>query len=228
MEKDRKRVAIFGGTSGLGRAIAERYQEDGADVTVLSRQAKRAGQDVPGRRINVDVRNATSVARAFEEMDRSGTPDVVVNAAGKGLRKRVTESTPEEEADIIATNLQGVMNTTREAGRRMRQKGQGTIVNVGSTSGLKSRPNESAYAAAKAGVTNYTRTARDELRPDGVAVVGAYPGGMDTPFWDETDPTQDRSGYMNPTDVARKIVDYASRADLLNTNQEIVIERRKQ
>lgn len=220
-----KHIAIFGGSSGLGQALAERLDNDGANVTILSRDAIGANPKIPGRRINVDVTNASSVEAVFKNMDREGEIDIVINAAGHGLRARASQTTPEQTAKVVCVDLLGVIYTSREAAKRMERRKSGIIVNVGSTSGLKPRLNESSYVAAKWGVTGYTRSLRMELNPEGVAVVLANPGGMDTPFWDKADPTQNLNGFMNPRNVANKIVDYILQPNLLQTEQEILIER---
>ena len=221
-----KRVAIFGGTSGLGLALAERMARDGADVVVISRRQKHL--DTPLRQMNhCDVSDAASVSRTFELIDKHGEPDIVINAAGVGLRRPTSQITPNEVDTLIGTDLVGVINTSREAAKRMERRGKGIIVNIGSTTGTKPRANETVYAAAKWGVTGFTRSLKLELNPKGIAVVLANPGGMDTSFWEKADSTQDRSGFMDAKSVADKIADYISQPNLLQTDQEILIERQK-
>jgi NAD(P)-dependent dehydrogenase (short-subunit alcohol dehydrogenase family) len=166
-----KRVLITGGASGIGRATAQRFLEEGAEVAVLDRDARsceRLQAELPGvRRVIVaDVSDAEAVARAFDEVDDLwGGLDVLINNAGISIRHPFLDITAEEWQRVAGVNLHGVFYVAQQAARRMKKAGSGVILNMGSTNGLVGTPFYADYNAAKAGVIELTRTMALELAP---------------------------------------------------------------
>jgi NAD(P)-dependent dehydrogenase (short-subunit alcohol dehydrogenase family) len=182
-----KRVLITGGASGIGRATAQRFLEEGAEVAVLDRDARsceRLQAELPGvRRVIVaDVSDAEAVARAFDEVDDLwGGLDVLINNAGISIRHPFLDITAEEWQRVAGVNLHGVFYVAQQAARRMKKAGSGVILNMGSTNGLVGTPFYADYNAAKAGVIELTRTMALELAP-AVRVVAICPGYVLTPM----------------------------------------------
>jgi meso-butanediol dehydrogenase/(S,S)-butanediol dehydrogenase/diacetyl reductase len=182
-----KRVLITGGASGIGRATAQRFLEEGAQVVVLDRDAggcERLRAELPGLRgvLVADVSRADEVARAFDELDRlCGGPDVLINNAGISIRHTFLDITAEEWQQVVGVDLNGVFYVAQQAARRMVAAGGGVILNMGSTSGLRGHPYYADYNAAKAGVILLSRTMALELAPT-VRVLAVCPGYVLTPM----------------------------------------------
>lgn len=183
----KKRVLITGGASGIGRATAARFLEEGSQVMVLDRDAagcERLRNEFPSLSgtLVADVADPDAVARAFGELDASWQGlDVLINNAGISLRHAFLDITPEEWQRVMGVDLTGVFYVAQQAARRMRTAGSGVIINMGSTNGLVGHPFYADYNAAKAGVIQLTRTMALELAPT-VRVLAVCPGYVLTPM----------------------------------------------
>lgn len=169
-------VAVTGGASGIGKAIAEAFRANGDRVAVLDRAD---AADV----IRVDVADEDSVRGAFSSVrERFGTVDVLVNSAGL-----LTES-PVEDMDLatwnetISVDLTGVFLCAREVLKPMRAQGWGRIINVASQLGIKGGVGLGHYSAAKAGVIGFTKALALEVAADNVLVNSIAPGPIETPL----------------------------------------------
>lgn len=176
------RVAIVtGAAQGLGRAMAEKLDDEGATVIVADLNAdgaeQAAGALERGRAIECDVSSQESVgAMVAEVLDEHGKVDALVNNAA------IVPFIPWEEVDldhwqtIIGTNLTGVYLCSRAVWEPMREAGYGRIVNIASNTVLAGTPNMAAYVAAKGGVWTFTRALATEVGKDGITVNAVAPG----------------------------------------------------
>ncbi len=172
------RVAVVtGGSRGIGRAIAEAFLAAGADVVVCGRNEPPV-EDLPSavdaggatRRaefVTADVRRpdqASSVMTAAN--DRFGRLDVLVNNAGGSPEVPAAEASPRFSESIVALNLMAPLYCAQAANAIMQeQPEQGSIVNIGSVSGIRPSPGTAAYGAAKAGLVNLTQSLAIEWAP---------------------------------------------------------------
>ena len=166
----------------MGLGIAEMLAAEGAQVMLVGRSEAKVkaeterlaglGYAIDGRAL--DVRDAAAMAEAYAAAASSdGRLDIAVQAAGVVYPGSIAEAEPTEWADVIGTNVLGVMYGSREALRRM--SAGATIVNVSSTSGRE--PSKvAAYCASKYAVTGFTECLRREAAPLGVRVVCLEPG----------------------------------------------------
>lgn len=182
-----KNVLVTGGASGIGRATAKRFLEEGCHVLVLDRDElalKRLQEELPtlSGTIIADVSDHEAVLRAFDELDLIGTGiDILINNAGVSLRHTFMDITPGEWQQVISINLNGIFYVAQQAARRMLVAGGGVIINMGSTNGLTGYPYYADYNASKAGVIELTRSMALELAPT-VRVVAVCPGYVLTPM----------------------------------------------
>ncbi|MBI2621170.1 MAG: SDR family oxidoreductase [Candidatus Levybacteria bacterium] len=223
MDLDNKSVVIVGASSGLGKALAKLLSKEGTNLFLISR--KVALSNIPSAiKIAADVRKAENIKIAFEEIDKhTGSIDLLINCAGIGLLKDLRESTIEEINDVIDTDLKGAIYVAQEVYKRMAEKGSGHIINIVSTSGLRARPMETVYCAAKWGLRGFTESLQVAGEETGVKVTGVYPGGMKSEnFWKIT-PGKDISGFMDQNEVAQKIIDLIKG----DYQKEVTIERPK-
>ncbi|MCK4900000.1 MAG: SDR family oxidoreductase [Anaerolineales bacterium] len=184
---DGKSVLITGGASGIGRATAKRFLEEGSRVVVLDHDraaSARLREELPALSgtIIADVSDVKAVARAFSELDIicQGI-NILINNAGISIRHSFMDITPEEWQQVIDVNLNGVFYVAQQAARRMLAAGSGVIINMGSTNGLMGYPYYADYNASKAGVIELTRSMALELAPT-VRVIAVCPGYVLTPM----------------------------------------------
>jgi 3-oxoacyl-[acyl-carrier protein] reductase len=186
----RDQVAIVtGGGRGIGRAIALRFAEAGADVAVFDIDGSTAKGTVEavralGRRgsaYTVDVCDHGAVAAAVQDLAAElGRIDVLVNNAGVETRSSFLEITPGDWERQLAVNLTGTFNCSQAAGREMARRGYGRIVNISSVAGLFGPIDLAAYGAAKAGIVGLTRAAALDLADFGITVNAIAPGPIET------------------------------------------------
>lgn len=221
-------IAITGGSSGLGKALARLFVERGATVVIGGRDKDKlesAATEVGAESIVTDVTDEATVKQFGQSVEKKyGRIDVWVNNAGV----RIPHG-PVEDMNIwrfhqmMETNLFGMVYGSRQAIRAMKPRGAGMIINILSTSALDGRANLSAYAASKFAALGFSKSLRAEMTPLGITVVNVYPGGMRTHFFDEQKP-DDYDEYMDPALVAGKIVDNAAQA---KPEEELIIKRPK-
>ncbi len=180
-------AVVVGGSSGLGRAVAEGLLEDGAEVAVVSRTASAVPVASAGRealRLDADVTDGTAMEEAFAAIrGRYGRIDVAVNAVGiVGRLVPVADADPGDLWEVLAVNVAGIHRAMIHEVPLMRESG-GVIVNVSSTIGSHGvRAGMGAYAASKAALTTLSRTAAIELARQGIRVTLLSPGASDTPM----------------------------------------------
>ncbi|MBS0643615.1 MAG: SDR family oxidoreductase [Proteobacteria bacterium] len=174
-----RRIIITGGASGIGRATAALFRQEGAAVAVLDRTASPDG--APS--FEVDVSDATSVANAVAAAVKAlGGLDGVVNAAGIFSDAGLADTSAELFTRTLAVNLTGTFLVMQAAAPHLKSAGGGTIVNIASGVGLTpTGPGSTAYVASKSGVIGLTKAVAMELAP-AVRVNSVCPGAVDTPM----------------------------------------------
>ncbi|HSV84655.1 MAG TPA: SDR family oxidoreductase [Ramlibacter sp.] len=184
-----KVVLVVGASSGIGRAIALRFAEEGAIVTATGTSGRQ--DDLAGRHsgrpifpMHCDIADQGSVQRVVDDvMRRHGSLDVVVNSAGIGIaRKRLHEVEPEEWDRLMAVNLRGSFLLLRAALPAMMASGGGSVILVASVSSYRATAMAGPYAASKGGVLQLARAAALEYAADGIRVNALCPGTTETPL----------------------------------------------
>lgn len=182
-----KRVVVTGGASGIGKATAKRFLDEGARVVIVdcsSEALVRTKDELPtlAGTIQTDVSDADAVASAFDRLDAQlGGVDVLINNAGISVRAAFLDITPEQWRRIIDVNLNGIFFVAQGAAKRMLSGDGGVILNMGSTNGIVGYPFYADYNASKAGVIELTRSMALELAPK-VRVNAVCPGFILTPM----------------------------------------------
>lgn len=179
---------VTGGGRGIGRALAIGLARAGARVAVTARRAddlSALASELDDEEVYVlpgDVADARWVAdAAVGVVDRFGTLDILVNAAGVSPTVRPSHELSDDEwHEVIDINLNGTFYCCREAGRHMVAKGTGSIVNFSSVHGSTGVARMAAYGASKGAVENLTRSLAIEWAPEGVRVNCLAPGYIET------------------------------------------------
>lgn len=175
------RVAVVtGGGAGIGRGIAAGLAAFGAAVAIWERDAARAAaaaNEVGGLGITTDVRRSAEVDDALTRTAAElGPVSILVNNAGGAFSSPILETSENGWDALYRANLGHVMLCTQRVARAMVAAGTGgSIISVTSIEGVRAAPGYAAYAAAKAGVINFTKTAAVELAAHGIRVNALAP-----------------------------------------------------
>jgi uncharacterized protein len=182
-----KAVLVTGGSSGLGRVIAEHFVRSGAKVAIVGLEAeavartesemRAAGGDVLG--IPADIIRQEDVDRLIAQtLERFGQLDVLVNNAGRSMRGKVLDTTPEQFRELMELNLIALVRMTRAAVPELLKR-CGHVVNIGSLAAKSAARWVGAYPATKFAVAAYSQQLRLELGPQGLHVLLVCPGPIE-------------------------------------------------
>jgi 3-oxoacyl-[acyl-carrier protein] reductase len=186
---DGKTALVTGAGSGIGKAIAETFAQEGARVALADVNldaAKTAARAIGNNAIAVrcDVTQRADIEAALAEtLSAFGALDILVNNAGATHVNKPMLDIDEAEFDkIYAVNVKGVFLFCQAVVPHFRKQKSGAIINIGSTAGLRPRPGLSAYNATKGAVHILTKSLAVELAPDKIRVCAIAPVATDTPL----------------------------------------------
>ena len=238
-----KVAVVTGGNRGIGRAIAGGFAEAGATVVIAARNEKKSAEAATeieasgGRAIAVtsDVSDRAQIERMIDTVTSDVGPiDVLVNNAGIGFHADALTLEDSEWNRLFGINLEGVWMTSQIVGRGMTQRRSGSIINIGSISGLIiNRPQwHSPYGISKAAVHHLTRSLAAEWSKYGVRVNAIAPGYVKTEiasteyeeyrrYWKDEVPMQ---RYGSPDEIAPAALYLASDASSFMTGEVMVID----
>lgn len=192
MKRLEAKVAIVtGGTSGIGRGIAEAFAREGASVVLSGRNTERGEEVAAG--IRADGGTATFVESHQERVDDCRNlfakalaeyrqVDVLVNAAGIFPIVAVGDVTEEQYDETLDANLKGAYFLGQAALEHMAERGNGAVINIGSVAGALGAANCSLYCATKGAIHTLTKAWAVEYAPHGVSVNALAPGTVETPM----------------------------------------------
>jgi NAD(P)-dependent dehydrogenase (short-subunit alcohol dehydrogenase family) len=234
-------VLITGALTGIGRATALAFAQEGARIVVSGRRDEAGhaltqelrGLGVEAEFIRADVRHEDDVRNLIDKtVARFGRLDVAVNNAGtEGNPGPVTEQTPESYAATFDTNVLGVLLSMKHEMRVMQGQGSGSIVNLSSTMGQRGAPSASLYTASKHAVEGLTKSAALEGASFGIRVNAIAPGPVETGMLNRfTGSTERKAGLVagvplkragTPEEIADAVVFVASAKASFITGQII-------
>jgi 3-hydroxy acid dehydrogenase/malonic semialdehyde reductase len=177
-------VLVTGAAGGLGRAIVSELVASGHRVVLVDRDAaalKVQAEEIGANAfpLQLDITDSAKVDRLLGQIPDAFKPiDILINNAGHdiGGRTRFDQGSPDDWADIIQTNLVGLMRVTRAIVPDMVKRNAGHIVNVSSINAVRIIPDMAAYSTSKAGVHMFTETLRGELAETAIRVTELQPG----------------------------------------------------
>lgn len=191
------RVALITGAGrGIGRAIALRLAEDGADIAINDvdgDSAEEVAAEVRGKgreavAVAGDVSNRDAAFEMVEQATNGlGGLDVVVNNAGIARTKTILDTPPEDLEALFRVNVFGVFYCMQAAAERMKDRGGGKIINAASVAGHAGFAYLAAYSGTKFAVVGMTQAAAQEFAEYGITVNSYCPGIVDTTMWKEID-----------------------------------------
>ena len=187
-----KVCVITGGGSGIGRATALLFAQEGAHLVIADKRnaqavaAECANKGAQAMAVEADVAVAADVRRVVEAaVERFQRLEVLVNNAGYGIRGNVVETDEEAWDALMAVNVRGVFLCSKHAIPVMKRSGGGTIVNTASVVAAVGISNRAAYCASKGAVAALTRAIAVDHVGDGIRCNAIAPGTIDTPYFDE-------------------------------------------
>ncbi len=223
-------AVVTGASRGIGLAIARALAADGARVALLARpsDALRAAADaLEGRGIAIpcDLTRPDDVDAALGDIERAmGVPHLLVNNAGAFALGAIGAMHPVEVEQLLSLNLVAPYRLMHAMVPRMRARGSGHVITIGSIADRQAFPENAAYAAGKFGARAMHEILRQELRGTGVRVSLVSPGPVDTALWDPIHPESrpgftPRSEMLRAEAVADAVVWVATRAREVNIDE---------
>ncbi len=230
---DGKIAIVTGSSSGIGKAIALRFAEEGARVVVAARRQALLDQVVATIRerggeataIRTDVAQEDQVdALIGETVTRYGRLDVLVNNAGVGGGRHLADTSTERFDKVMNTNLRGTFFCCRAGFRQMVKNGGGTIINMSSVAGVQAWAGTGTYSASKHGIMALTKSLADEGRAHHIKVSAICPGGVADELVDASPEDIERSEKISPYDVAESAI-YLATLGRYTVVHQIIVDR---
>jgi len=209
-----KLIVLTGGTKGIGKAIVEKFAEEGFDLITCARNQKtlhslqaEINSQFPSIKINtlpVDLSRTDDVQKFIEFVQDFNKPvDVLVNNAGVYLPGNSFEEPEGQLETLINTNLYGPYHLTRGLIRGMIDRKSGYIFNICSIASIMAYKNSGSYTISKFAMLGFTKSLRDEMKPFNIRVTAVIPGAVLTSSWDGMDIPAER--FIKPQDVANSL-----------------------
>jgi short-subunit dehydrogenase len=206
-------ILVTGGTKGIGRAIINRFGEEGFDVYTCARNAgdlsaleKDFKEKFPNQKIFVqkaDLSLRDDVLKFSEEVKNQVIPDVLINNTGVFLPGSI-HSEPEGNFELMMqTNLFSAYYLTRAFTSEMIERRSGYIFSIGSIAGLTAYDNGGSYAISKWAMLGFTKCLRQELKEFNIKVTSVLPGATFTASWEGVDLPIER--FMKVEDIAASV-----------------------
>lgn len=192
-----KTCLVTGGSRGIGRAIALKLADFGADVAITYARSADAAEEVKaeiegkGRKAKALQADAVNYERAEEVINEIVSDwdklDVIVNNAGITKDNLILRMSEEQWDDVITTNLKSIFNYSKAAAKPMMRNRGGSIVNISSVVGISGNAGQSNYAASKAGIIGFTKSYAKELASRNIRANVIAPGYILTDMTGELD-----------------------------------------
>ena len=226
------RIAIVtGSSSGIGKAIALTFAQEGATVVVAARR-KRLCEQVAAHiqergsealAIPTDVADEAQVERMIAQtVKQYGRLDILVNNAGIIAGGRIAETTTRAFDEVINTNLRGTFFCCRAGFRQMKKNGGGIIINMSSVAGVQAWAGTGTYSASKHGIMALTKALAEEGRAHHIKVSAICPGAVADELVDAPPGKIERSEKISPYDIAETAVYLAALGRYAVVHQVIV------
>lgn len=210
------KVVLTGATGGVGRAVAKRFAEAGAEILLIGRRAEpleELASQLGATSLVGDIAEQQFVDRFSERLRASwdSGPDVLVNNAGLFELASFEETGRGTFERLLAVNLRAPFELIRACLPGMLARGSGHVVNVGSIAGRRAFPGNAAYSASKFGLRGLHEVLVEELRGTGLRTTWIEPSAVDTPMWDRFDPDSradlpSRAEMLEPQAVAEAVL----------------------
>ena len=228
-----KIAIVTGSSSGIGKAVAMRFAEEGATVIIAARRRSLCSQvagminERGGKALSIptDIRNEGQVEQLFSQTaEQCGGVDILVNNAGIFGGGPLEDTSTEQFDNVLNTNIRGTFFCSRAGFHHMKTKGGGIIINMSSVAGTDAWAGTGTYSASKFAVMGLTKALADEGRSLGIKVCAICPGGVADDLVDHDPEAIIQSGKISPFDVAETAV-YLATLGPNTIVRQIIVDR---
>ena len=208
-----KPIAIITGAStGIGRSLAIKFSSKYL-VYLISRnqqnliQTKELIEANNGecKIIISDISKSNSIGEVYSQIENKDKIDLLINNAGIGIFKNISETTIDDWNNTINTNLTGSFLMTKMIIDQLKLNKSGKIVFISSVAGLQPYKNSTAYVSSKYAIRGFASSLREELREHNIKVITVFPGAVNTPIWNDKNMDELRDGMMKADDLSDTI-----------------------
>ena len=228
---DKPIAIITGASTGIGRSLAIKLSEQYL-VYLISRNKENLNktkelindQNNNCKIIVSDISQTESMNNVYSQIKHKEKIELLINNAGIGVFKSITDTTIEDWDNTINTNLRGSFLMTKMIIDNLKSKKNGKIVFISSVAGLQPYKNSTAYVASKYGLRGFASSLREELREFNIKVITIFPGAVNTPIWDNKNMNELRKDMMDVNNISKIIIN-AINAPNNCVTEEIVIRR---
>ncbi len=227
-----KPIAIITGAStGIGRSLAIKLSNQYL-VYLISRNENNLhktkelinAQNNECKVIVSDISKTESINDIYSQIKQKDKIELLVNNAGIGVFKSISDTTIDDWNNTINTNIRGSFLMTKMIIDQLKSNQNGKIVFISSVAGLQPYKNSTAYVASKYAMRGFAASLREELREFNIKVITVFPGAVNTPIWDNKNMDELREGMMKTDDLTETIF-HAINAPNNCVTEEITIRR---
>jgi short-subunit dehydrogenase len=223
-----KTFIVTGAGSGLGKELSKLYSQQGYHVLLAGRSMDKLSavkteiEQAGGMAdyIVLDVKKEPEIFTKLEDLSKSYKISGLINNAGVGHFGPFVKITQQEISEMLNTNVLGTILMTKAVLPILEAHGEGLLMNIISTAGLRGKAKEAVYAASKFAVRGFTESLQKEFENSPIKIKAVYMGGMDTPFWEGSSHITDSSRFRSAKEVAEMIIEQIDQ-------DEIIIESKK-
>ena len=209
-----KLIIVTGGTKGIGKAIVEKFAQEGFDIITCSRSQETLNRlqveihkrypSIEIKTLHADLSRKQDVQKLVQFVQDQNRPvDVLVNNAGVYLPGNSFEEPDGQLETLINTNLYGPYYLTRGLIKDMIKQKSGYIFNICSIASIMAYKNSGSYTISKFALLGFTKSLRDEMKSHNVRVTAVIPGAVLTPTWDGMDIPPER--FIKAEDIAHTV-----------------------
>jgi 3-oxoacyl-[acyl-carrier-protein] reductase (EC 1.1.1.100) len=227
MELAGKTALITGSNRGIGKAIAQKLAENGADIIItapIKSDAESAANEIKERynvktyAFELNLLDINSIEDTVKEIEKTTTVDILVNNAGITKDNLFIRMKKEEWEDVIKVNFTSIFYITQPIVKQMIKKRWGRVINISSVVGIMGNAGQTNYSATKAALIGFTKSLAKEVGSRGITVNAVAPGFIDTPMTQDL-PEDIKEAYKkqiplgrfgSPEDVANAVLFLAS------------------
>ena len=228
---DKPIAIITGASTGIGRSLALKLSNEYL-VYLISRNENNLhktkklinAQNNDCKIIISDISKTESINKIYSKIKNKERISLLVNNAGIGIFKNITDTTIQDWNNTLDTNLKGSFLMTKMVIDNLKSKKNGKIVFISSVAGLQPYKNSTAYVASKYGLRGFAAALREELREFNIKVITVFPGAVNTPIWDNKNMEEIRKDMMEPDNLTETIFHAINSPDNCVT-EEITIRR---
>ncbi len=205
-----KKVILVGATGGIGTATAKLLSGSQAQVFMVGRNQQKlmelsdrlSGTD----RYTLDITRDNDVSSmGLAYLEKYGTPDILINAAGIGIIRPLEQLTMDDFMRSLQTNLIGTFSLLKAFLPAMKEVKKGLIINIPGVLGKVPMAGAAAYSASKYGLIGMMQSVREEIKRTDIRITNLILGGVDSPFWDTIDLRVQKEKMIREEEAAKAI-----------------------